>query len=151
MKKTLEFKIEKVIPASVDEVFEGWLSPNVSGTIWNAAEKFIMDVKPDGLFFWTLKGTAHYGRFLEVERSVRLKHTWMSPNTLGQESVVTVTFEKRGADTLITLVHSNLPEAEVAKGHEQGWTYFVNTFFEQFGNGSRKKFNFEEAKSCGAK
>ena len=144
-KKTLEFKVERLIPASPEEVFDGWLDPKVSGTTWNAAEKFVLDAKADGLFYWHLKGTSHYGRFTEVARPNRIQHTWMSPNTLGQESTVTVTFQKQGNETLMTLVHSNLPDCEPAKGHEYGWNFFLGNFREQFGNGSRKPYNWDEA------
>jgi uncharacterized protein YndB with AHSA1/START domain len=141
----LEFKFERIIPAPPGEVFDGWLDPGVPGTTWNAAEKFTLDPKVDGLFYWTLKGTAHYGRFTEFERPSRIRHTWVSPSTSGQESAVTVTFQKRGEDTLMTLVHSDLPDIEAAKGHERGWNYFLGIFLEQFGKGSRKEYRFEEA------
>ena len=91
------------------------------------------------LFYWTLKGTSHYGRFTEIERPDRIQHTWMSPKTLGQESIVTLTFKKQGEDTLMTLVHSDLPDHELARGHEKGWNYFLDIFPGQFGNGSRKE------------
>jgi hypothetical protein len=63
----------------------------------------------------------------------------MSPKTLGQESIVTLTFKKQGDDTLMTLVHSGLPDHELARGHEKGWNYFLEIFREQFGNSLRKK------------
>jgi hypothetical protein len=66
----------------------------------------------------------------------------MSPNTLGQESMVTLTFKKQGEETLMTLVHSDLG---LARGHENGWNYFLAIFCEQFGNGSRKKYRWEDA------
>ena len=143
--KTIEFKFERTIPALPEEVFDGWLNPRIPGNPWNAAEKFVLDAKVDGLFFWSLKGTSHYGRFTDIGRPDRIQHTWMSPNTLGQESIVTLTFKKQGEDTLMTLVHSELPDHELAKGHERGWSYFVGVFTEQFGIGSRKKFSWEEA------
>jgi uncharacterized protein YndB with AHSA1/START domain len=146
--KTIEFKFERTIPAPLGEVFDGWLDPKIPGNPWNAAERFILDAKVDGLFYWTLKGTAHYGRFTEVERPGRIQHTWMSPNTLGQESMVTLTFKAQGEDTLMTLVHSGLPDHEVARGHEKGWSYFLGVYREQFGGGSRKEFRWEEAHSC---
>ena len=147
-RKTIEFKFERTIPAPPDEVFDGWLNPKIPGNPWNAAEKFILDAKVDGLFYWTLKGTAHYGRFTEIERPGRIQHTWMSPNTLGLESIVTLTFRKQGGDTLMTLVHSGLPDHELARGHEKGWNYFLGIFLDQFGSGSRKEFHWEEAHSC---
>ncbi len=143
--KTLEFKIERTIPASPGDVFDGWLNPKIPGNPWNAAEKFILDPKVDGLFFWTLQGTSHYGRFTEFERSTRIQHTWMSPKTLGYESTITLTFKKQGDDTLMTLVHSGLPDHELARGHEKGWNYFLDIFREQFGKGSRKEYRWEEA------
>lgn len=143
--KSIELRFERTIPAAPAEVFDAWLNPAIPGNPWNAAEKFILDLKVDGLFYWTLKGTSHYGRFTEIERPGRIRHTWMSPSTLGEESTVTVTFEKQGEDTLMTLVHSDLPDHEVARAHERGWNYFVGIFLEQFGNGSRKQFSWEEA------
>ena len=143
--KTLTFKVERTIPAPPSEVFDAWLDPRIPGTPWNAAEKFIVDSRVDGLFYWTLRGTSHYGRFTAIERPGRIQHTWVSPNTLGEESTVTVTFESRGEDTLMTLVHSDLPEHELARGHENGWNYFLGVFREQFGDGSRKAYRWEEA------
>jgi uncharacterized protein YndB with AHSA1/START domain len=147
--KSLEFKFERTISAPPGEVFDAWLNPKIPGNPWNAAEKLILNPKVDGLFYWTLKGTSHYGRFTEVERASRIQHTWVSPNTLGQESIVTLSFKKQGGDTLMTLVHSGLPDHELARGHEKGWNYFVGLFREQFGNGSRKKFSWEDAHSTG--
>ena len=57
-----------------------------------------------------------------------------------KESTVTVTFKKKGDETLMTLVHSDLPQYhELARGHEKGWNYFLDIFPGQFGNGSRKE------------
>jgi uncharacterized protein YndB with AHSA1/START domain len=137
--KTLEFILERTIPAPLAEVFDGWLDPNIPGNPWNAAEKFILDPKVDGLFFWTLKGISHYGRFTEIERPARIQHTWVSPNTLGQESIVTLTFKKHGEDTRMTLVHSGLPDTDAGRGHEKGWNYFLDSFSRQLGNVSRKE------------
>lgn len=143
--KTLEFKFERTLPAPPNEVFNAWLNPQIPGNPWNAAEKFVLNPKVDGLFYWTLKGTSHYGRFTEFQRPGRIQHSWVSPNTLGEESTVTVTFKKQGEDTLMTLVHSDLPDHELAHGHERGWNYFLGVFLEQFGNGSHKEFSWDEA------
>ena len=143
--KTIEVKVERTIPAPIGEVFDSWLNPKIPGNPWNSAEKYILDPKVDGLFYWTLKWTAHYGRFTEIERPGRIQHTWVSPNTSGQESMVTVTLKKQGEDTLMTLVHSDLPDTDEARGHERGWNYFLGIFREQFGGGSRSKFHWEDA------
>jgi uncharacterized protein YndB with AHSA1/START domain len=148
--KTIEIKVERTISASPAEVFDAWLNPNIPGNPWNAAEKFVLEPKVDGLFYWTLNRTAHYGRFMEIERPGRIQHTWVSPNTLGEESTVTVTFKKHGDDTIMTLVHSDLPDTNQARGHERGWNYFLGIFGEQFGTGSREKYRWEDAHPEGA-
>jgi uncharacterized protein YndB with AHSA1/START domain len=138
-KKTIEIKVERTIPAPPGEVFDGWLNPKIPGNPWNMAEKLLLNPEVDGFFYWKVKGTSHYGRFTEVERPGRIQHTWVSPNTLGEESTVTVTFKKQGEDTLMTLVHSGLPDTDGGRGHENGWNHFLNIFPEQFGDGSRKE------------
>lgn len=149
--KTIQVKVERTIPAPLEEVFDAWLDPKVRGTTWNAAEKFVLDAKVDGLFYWVLKNTAHYGRFTEIARPGRIQHTWVSPNTLGLESNVTVTFKQQADGTLMTLVHSGLPDTQEGKGHEKGWNYFLEIFLDQFGNGARKPYRWEEAHSTGKK
>jgi hypothetical protein len=47
--KTIEIRVERTILAPLDEVFDGWLNPKIPGTPWNAAEKYILDPKVDGL------------------------------------------------------------------------------------------------------
>jgi hypothetical protein len=89
--KTVEFKFERFIHASPEKGFDGWLDARISGTPWNAADSFLLNAEMDGLFYWHLKGTSHYGRFTAFDRPSRMQHTWVSPNTLGLESLVTVT------------------------------------------------------------
>ena len=130
--KTIEFRFERTIPAPPGVVFQAWLNPKVPGNPWNMADKLILQPKVDGMFYWAIKGTAHYGRFTEVAPPDRIEHTWVSPHTLGEESKVTVSFEKKGDNTLMTLVHSDLPDTDGGRGHEKGWNYFLGIFPEQF-------------------
>src|ERR1700734_1817257 len=104
--KTLELEFERTIPAPPEEVFAAWLDPKFPGNPWNMGEKLLLNPEVDGFFYWRVHGTPHYGRFTEVKRPARIQHTWVSPYTLGQESTVTLTFKKKGGDTLMTLVHS---------------------------------------------
>lgn len=142
---TIEVRVERTIPAPTAEVFDAWLNPHIPGNPWNAAEKFALDAKLDGLFFWHLKGTSHYGRFTEIERPERIQHTWVSPSTSGLESTVTLTFDNQGEDTLLTLVHSGLPDTDGGRGHEKGWNYFLDILLAQFANGPRRTYRWDEA------
>jgi uncharacterized protein YndB with AHSA1/START domain len=135
--KTIEFRFERTIPAPPGEVFEAWLNPKVPGNPWNMADKLILQPKLDGMFYWAIKGTAHYGRFTEMDRPNRIEHTWVSPHTMGEESTVKLTFEKKEGNTLMTLVHSDLPDTDGGRGHQKGWNYFLGIFPDQFGGARR--------------
>ena len=131
--KTIEVSVQKKIATRPAVAFDAWLDPKVPGTTWHAADKFVLDPKVDGLFFWRMNPTQtpHYGRFTRVDRPHRLEHTWMSPNTSGLESHVTVTFEADGNHTLMTIVHAGLPDTDRGRSHERGWTYFLGLFSDQ--------------------
>lgn len=137
-KKTIEVKVERTISAAAGEVFDAWLDPKVPGTPWNMAGKLLLNPHVDGFFYWTHQTTPHYGRFTEMERPGRMQYTWMSPGTSGLESMVTVTFKQQGEGTLMTLVHSGLPDTDGGRGHEKGWTYFLDLFSEKIKEASRK-------------
>ena len=135
-KKTIEVKVERTIPAPLDKVFDAWLNPKVPGTPWNLADKLIYDPKVDGLF-WLSMGPAHYGRFTEITRPSRIQHTWLSPNTSGLESMVTVTFEKEGTETRMTLVHTGLPDTDGGRSHDKGWNYFLDKLVGHYKGANR--------------
>ena len=130
--KTLEIALERTIPAPPAEVFDAWLNPEIPGTPWHEAEKLIFNPNVDGLWYWLIRGTAHYGRFAVIERPGRIRHTWVSPHTLGQESIVTLTFARKGEDTLMTLVHSGLPDTDGGRSHEGGWKYFLDKLVDHY-------------------
>lgn len=129
--KTIDFKFERTLQATPEAAFDAWLDPKVRGNPWNMADKLILNPEVDGFFYWLVSGIAHYGRFVEVKRTGRIRHTWVSPNTLGWESMVTVSFRKKGAGTVMTLVHTGLPDTDGARSHEKGWNYFLDLFSEQ--------------------
>ncbi len=131
-KKKLTIKLQRVIPAAPAKVFANWLNPKTPGNPWYEGDKLIFNPKVNGFFYWYISGTPHYGRFTKIKRGSQVQHTWMSPYTDGQESKVTVNFKKKGQDTLMTLIHSDLPNTEAAKGHEEGWTYFLDGVVKRF-------------------
>ncbi len=126
--KPLTLQFERIIPAPPAEVYDAWLDPKIPGNPWSEADKLLLDPRVDGFFYWLVGNTAHYGRFTQTERPARLQHTWVSPYTLGEESTVTLTFEPHAEGTKMTLVHSDLPEDEMARAHEKGWTHFMDLF-----------------------
>ncbi len=134
-RNSLEIRIERSIAATPEAAYAAWLDPKVPGTPWNAAAKAIYDAKVDGLFYLRMGETAHYGRFTRLAPGAEIQHTWMSPYTEGQESLVTVSFAKQGHDTLMTLVHTGLPDNERGLAHQKGWTFFMDGFPQHFAPG----------------
>jgi uncharacterized protein YndB with AHSA1/START domain len=137
--KTMEVKVERTISAAPGEVFDAWLDPKVKGNPWSMGDKLILNPHVDGFFYWLVYGTPHYGRFTKVDRPRRIQHTWMSRYTQGEESTVTVTFRKKGDETLMSLVHSDLPDNDHGRAHVEGWNEFMESFPKHFTRASRKK------------
>jgi uncharacterized protein YndB with AHSA1/START domain len=133
--KTMELTFTRTIPATPAEVFGAWMDTNHPGNPWSDAKKVILDARVDGLFYFaTSKGESwpHYGRFIEIDRNQRAQYAWMSPFTRGLESVVTVTFEKKGDETLLTLTHAGLPDDDYGRLHDEGWKDCLGLFVEAF-------------------
>jgi uncharacterized protein YndB with AHSA1/START domain len=125
--KTIEVRVDRTICAPPGEVFDAWLDPKTPGTPWNMGDKMLLNPHVDGLFYMIGERIPHYGRFTEMEMPAHMKHTWVSPNTLGEESKMALTFQKQGEETLMPLVHLGLPDTEAGRGHERGWNYFLDT------------------------
>jgi uncharacterized protein YndB with AHSA1/START domain len=134
--KTMELTFNRTIAAAPAEVFDAWLDPTHPATPFNGAEKLLIDPKVDGMFYFRhlVDGTElpHFGRFTVVDRPKKVQYTWMSRHTRGLESVVTVTFQKKGDDTLLTLNHANLPDDEMGRAHDDGWKHYLGLFDQRF-------------------
>jgi uncharacterized protein YndB with AHSA1/START domain len=129
--KTTELTVTRTIPATPAEVYDVWLDSAHPGGPWHGGggARVIVDARVDGLFFIEARHEGrtwpHYGRFVTLQRPSRIAHTWMSEPTRGLESVVTVTLEARGEETLVTLHHAGLPDDEAGRGHADGWTWVL--------------------------
>ena len=133
--KTMELTFTRTIPASPADVFEAWMDPKHPGHPWTDSKKLIYDGRVDGLFYFVnVKAGGgvewpHYGRFIAIQPDKRVQYGWMSPFTEGNESIVTVTFEKKGDDTLLTLTHANLPDNDNGRAHKGGWNSILDRMF----------------------
>jgi uncharacterized protein YndB with AHSA1/START domain len=141
MKKenTIDVTVERTLMTTPEKAFSAWLNPKVKGTPWNMGEKILLTPKVDGFFYWLVHGTPHYGRFTKVQKSKQVQHTWMSPYTEGHETTVTVTFKKVSEGTLMTLVHSDLPNNSKGRAHIEGWNAFMDAFPKNFKSATKKK------------
>lgn len=136
--KTIDINVNRMIPASPEEVFDVWLNPKSPGSPWHGMKKAILQPQVDGLFYRMHQSDggdfelAHYGRFTNVDRPRRIQHTWVSQHTRGLETLVTLTFEKQGQETLLTLRHENIPDDEMGRMHEPGWEHYLESLAGQF-------------------
>jgi uncharacterized protein YndB with AHSA1/START domain len=128
--KLTDITVTRTIPASADEVFDVWIDPKSPGGPWFGAERAILNPAVDGLFYLALKHEGriwpHYGRFLRIDRPHLIEHTWMSEGTKGAESVVNITMQARGNETVVTLRHSGVPDDEMGHKHKDGWTWILS-------------------------
>ena len=134
--KTTELTVTRIIPAKPAEIFDVWLDSKSPGSPWFGVAKAIVNPVVDGLFYHLVQfegcGWAHYGRVTALERPSKIQHTWVSPATRGLESVVTLSFEPQGDQTLVTLHHANLPDDEMGRRHQEGWGFVLAMLAERF-------------------
>jgi uncharacterized protein YndB with AHSA1/START domain len=140
--KRVDLKLSRLIPVAAGDVFDVWFDPKSPGGPWYGASKVMMNLAVDGLFYFGIDraqlrakapGIAageglvgHFGRFTAVNRPRAAQHTWMSEHTHGLETTVSVTFEPSEGGTLLTIVHRGLPDDEMGRAHEGGWTSLLS-------------------------
>lgn len=125
-------RVQRVMPATPDVVFDQWLDPEsledwmcprpvrcVAVTVEpRVAGRVRFDLDDSGA------SVLITGRFLAIERPRLLRFTWTSSDWTDPTaaSIVNVTFEPHGADeTLMSIEHSLLP-ADEFDNYRDGWT-----------------------------
>jgi len=122
--------ITRQLPASPEDVFDAWTKPDViSQWLCPFDTKVVradLDVRVGGKYYLDMQGEEklhkHEGEYVEIDRPNRLVFTWISAGTHQETSLVTVTFEKSGKGTALTLVHDRLPGSEEVADHGRGWS-----------------------------
>jgi len=140
--KTMDLTVTRTIPAAAADVFDVWIDSKSPGSPWFGATRAIVQPVVDGLFYHLVQfeghDWAHYGRFIALDRPLRIEHTWVSEATRGLESVVTLTLEPRGNETLVKLHHANIPDDELGRRHEEGWGFILGAIADRFTSRSAK-------------
>jgi uncharacterized protein YndB with AHSA1/START domain len=139
MIKLTDITVSRSVPAPAEAVFDVWLDPASPGSPWFGVERAIMNPIVDGLFYHAVmhegRRWPHYGRFLRIERPKLIEHTWVSEATQGVESIVSLTFDAHGDQTEVTLRHSGVPDDEMGRRHQDGWSWGLSMLAERFSKG----------------
>lgn len=134
--KTTELTVTRTIAATPAEVFDVWLDSKSPGSPWFGVARAIVNPVVDGLFYHAVHfedhDWAHYGRFIAIDRPRRIQHSWVSEATRGLESIVTLTFDAGGDQTLVRLHHANVPDDEMGRRHEEGWGFVLGAIADRF-------------------
>lgn len=131
MTETRTVRVERVMPATPDVVFDQWLDPEALREWMCPRPVQVMDVTVDARVGGTMRfdvdnsGTAVLisGQFLAIDRPHLLRFTWASSDWSdpSQSSIVNVTFGPHGEEeTLMSIEHSLLPPEEYQSFHS-GW------------------------------
>lgn len=121
-------EVEVLIAADRETVFDFFTDPEKM-VQW-MGRRADLDPRPGGVFRCDISGEAvASGEYLAVEPPGRLVFSW---GWEGEEAVtkpgastVEVLLEPGGGGTRLRLVHRDLPSADAAERHRQGWQHYA--------------------------
>ncbi len=126
----LRIVVARVLSASPEEVFDAWTDPE-SLAVWMCpgsvkGSVVEVDARVGGRFRIVMEGPdcdhEHTGEYLVLDRPRRLVFTWISAETHGRVTTVSVEIRPHGAGrTELTLTHEGLPDETAALRHRNGW------------------------------
>lgn len=119
------YRTSIVVAAKTDAVFDYFTEPD--RIVRWMGDFAILDPRPGGEFTVDINGVPVRGAFVEVDRPRRLTISW---GHAGSErlppgaSTLEVTFTPVDQGTLVSVVHSGLPEPD-AQEHAAGWSHYL--------------------------
>ena len=118
-------KKDYTINASVEKVWEALVNPKVINE-WGGGPA-VMDDKENSKF--TLWGGEIHGSNIRVIRNKQLKQEWFG-GKWDKMSIVTFKLVTKGRQTLLQLIHIDVPDRE-HKGIDEGWdSYYLGPLKE---------------------
>jgi uncharacterized protein YndB with AHSA1/START domain len=125
------FSVSEVIPARPEQIYSAWLSTEEHSAFTGddaTVEPFV------GGKHSTFGGYAE-GRTLELQPGRRIVQTWRSQDFPEgtPDSRLEVTLEETLGGTLVTILHTGIPDGQ-AERYREGWTkYYFEALKEYFG------------------
>jgi len=125
------FTLTATIPASPQQIYDAWLD-SLAHSLMTGGEAHMSDALGAEVSAWD--GYIS-GRNLELIPGERIVQSWRTSEFADEHdnSIITVTLEKAPDGTLLTLVHSNVPD-EQRSYEEGGWqSNYFEPMQEYFG------------------
>jgi uncharacterized protein YndB with AHSA1/START domain len=133
--------VERVIPGTIDDVFDAWLDPaQLSRWMTPGASMSVpvaeVDPRVGGRFYIVMRASGrdipHEGEYRVIERPTRLVFTWNS-EPAGRDTLVTVTFMKVAErETRVHLTHERFASAAARDSHRNGWGAILDSMAGAF-------------------
>jgi len=123
-------KVNKVINAPVEKVFDAWLNPDLLSRFMlpmpgMPQPKTEVDGREGGRFTIYMEVgdqiIPHSGTYLELERPNRMVFSWESPFSTDGSSVALEFISEDSATTRVELTHVRFIDEESRGNHEAGW------------------------------
>ncbi|MCU7819894.1 MAG: SRPBCC domain-containing protein [gamma proteobacterium symbiont of Lucinoma myriamae] len=131
----LTVNVNKTIHASIEKVFDAWLSPKMLSLFMmpmqDLPESDVENDAREGGDFTIIMHAGndvlpHTGKYLEINRPDKLVFTWVSHCSV-DNSIVTLNFTKiDGNKTNISLTHVKFIDEKTRSDHEGGWGNILN-------------------------
>jgi uncharacterized protein YndB with AHSA1/START domain len=140
-----EFQLTTIIPASPQEIYDSWLD-TVAHSEMTGGEALMSGELGAEISAW--EGYIS-GRNLELIPGERIVQSWRTTKFTDEhgDSVISVTLEVVDGGTLLTLIHSNVPDEQTS--YEQGgWQEY---YFEPMREYFSKTGKIKKARSSAAK
>ena len=124
--------LQRVFAAPPEIVFAAWADPTHVAAWWHPKEfttpVFEMDFRVGGRFRYCIRSERHEGwahgvyRDIDPPRHIVFSFQWEgSPAAPDPETIVTLTFEAQGGDTLLTFRQEPFASDAARHSHGQGW------------------------------
>jgi uncharacterized protein YndB with AHSA1/START domain len=124
--------LQRVFAAPPEIVFAAWSDPTHVAEWWHpkgfTTPVFEMDFRVGGRFRYGIRSARHdgwaHGTYREIEAPHRIVFTFQwegGPAAPQAETLITLTFEPRGDDTLLTFRQEPFASDAARHSHGQGW------------------------------
>lgn len=118
--------------APIERVFDAWTTPEIMREFMCPGEITSLvsaDARVGGAYRITMRKSdgeelVAFGTYREFNRPTRVVCTWQweeDDPALARETILTLDFLPRGAETEMTLTHENFRDAQQRDNHAEGW------------------------------